>query len=44
MTTGRTLTGLILCLAALTMLMACMEAGPSSPSPVTEAPPPPLIL
>ena len=41
MTLRRTLTGFVLCLAALTMLMACTEAGPPSPSPVTEVPPPP---
>jgi Bacterial SH3 domain len=44
MTPGRTLTGLALCLVALTMLMACMEAGPPSPPPVTEAPPPPTYF
>ena len=42
MTPRRTLTGLVLCLAALTMLMACMEAGP--PSPSTVAPPPPIYF
>ena len=39
-----TLTGLVFCLVALTMLMACMEAGPPSPSPVTQAPPPPTYF
>ena len=41
MTPKRTLIGLVLCLAALTMLMACTEAGPPSPSPMAVAPPPP---
>ncbi len=34
----RTLIGLVFCLAALTMLMACVEEGPP---PYTEPPPPP---
>ena len=41
MTPRRTLTGLVLCLVALTMLMACVEAGPPSPSPVVSPPSPP---
>ena len=44
MTQRRTLIGLVFCLVALTMLMACTEAGPPSPSPVTEAPPPPTYF
>ena len=42
MTPRRTLTGLVFCLAALTMLMACVEGGPppSSPPP----PPPPMSV
>lgn len=43
MTPRRTLTAFALFAAALTMLMACAEAGPPSPPPVAEAPPPPPI-
>lgn len=46
MTQRRTLTGLVFCLAALTMLMACVEgpppySPPPPPPPVSEGPPPP---
>lgn len=43
MTPKRALTGLALCLLALTMLMACVEPGPPPPPPpmVEEPPPPP---
>ena len=40
----RTVTGLALCLLALTMLMACVEPGPPPPPPMmmeTQPPPPP---
>ncbi|MCX5888463.1 MAG: SH3 domain-containing protein [Deltaproteobacteria bacterium] len=37
----RTVTGLALCLMALTMLMACVETGPPPPPPMVETPPPP---
>ncbi len=41
MTPRHTLAGLVLCLAALTILMACTGAGPPSPPPMAEPPPPP---
>ena len=41
MTPRCTLTGVVICLAALAMLMACTEAGPPSPPPMVVAPPPP---
>ena len=41
MTPRRTLTIFTLFGIALTMLMACAEAGPPSPPPVVETPPPP---
>ena len=37
----RTVTGLALCLLALTMLMACVEPGPPPPPPMMETMPPP---
>ena len=46
MTPRRTLTGLVFCLAALTMLLACVEEGgpppymPPPPPPMSEGPPP----
>jgi hypothetical protein len=44
MTHRLTLTGLVFCLAALTMLMACAEAGPPSPPTVAAPPPPPIYF
>jgi Bacterial SH3 domain len=41
MTSRRTLAGLVLCLAALTMLMACTEPALPPPAPLAVAPPPP---
>ena len=50
MTQRRTLTGLVFCLAALTMLMACVEGGPPPsyppppPPPMSEGPPPSIFF
>ena len=42
MTLRRTLTGLALCVMALTLFMGCVESGPPmSPPPMVETPPPP---
>jgi Bacterial SH3 domain len=42
MTLRRTLTGLALCVMALTLFMGCVEPGPPpSPPPMVEPPPPP---
>ena len=42
MTLRRTLTGLALCVMALTLFMGCVESGPPPPSPpMVETPPPP---
>jgi hypothetical protein len=42
MTLRRTLTGLALCVMALTLFMGCVESGPPpSYPPMVEAPPPP---
>jgi hypothetical protein len=43
MTLKRTLTGLALCVMALTLFMGCVEPGPSMPPPpmVSTPPPPP---
>ncbi len=41
MTLRRALTGLALCMMALTLFLGCAESGPPPPPPVTEAPPPP---
>ena len=43
MTLRRTLTGLALCVMALTLFMGCVEPGPppSMPPPMVETPPPP---
>ena len=43
MTLRRTLTGLALCVVALTLFMGCVESGPpmSPPPPMVEIPPPP---
>jgi hypothetical protein len=37
----RTLTGLVLCMMALTLFMGCVESGPPPPPPMVEPPPPP---
>ena len=37
----RTLTGLALCVMALTLFMGCVETGPPPPMVVMETPPPP---
>jgi hypothetical protein len=42
MTLRRTLTGLTLCVMALTLFMGCVESGPPlPPPPMVETPPPP---
>jgi hypothetical protein len=41
MTLRRTLTGLVLCMMALTLLMGCVESGPPPPVMMSEPPPPP---
>ena len=43
MTLRRTLTGLALCVMALTLFMGCVESGPPPPMspPMVETPPPP---
>ena len=43
MTLRRTLTGLALCVMALTLFMGCVEPGPPPlpPPPMVETPPPP---
>jgi hypothetical protein len=42
MTLRRTLTGLALCVMALTLFMGCVESGPPlPPPPMVETPPPP---
>jgi uncharacterized protein YgiM (DUF1202 family) len=42
MTLRRTLTGLALCVIALTLFMGCVEPGPPPmPPPIVETPPPP---
>ena len=41
MTLRRTLTGLALCVMALTLFMGCVETGPPPPVVVMETPPPP---
>ena len=41
MTLRRTLTGLALCVMALTLFMGCVETGPPPPMVVMETPPPP---
>jgi len=41
MTLRRTLTGLALCVMALTLFMGCVESGPPPPPPMMETPPPP---
>jgi len=41
MTLRRTLTGLALCVMALTLFMGCVETGPPPPIVVVETPPPP---
>ena len=42
MTLRRTLTGLALCVLALTLFMGCVETGPPPPPPpMVETPPPP---
>jgi hypothetical protein len=41
MTLRRALTGLALCVVALTFLMGCAEPSPPPPPPMVEPPPPP---
>jgi hypothetical protein len=41
MTLRRTLTGLALCVMALSLCMGCVEPGPPPPPPMVEPPPPP---
>jgi len=41
MTLRRTLTGLALCVMALTLFMGCVETGPPPPVMMVEPPPPP---
>ena len=41
MTLRRTLTGLALCMMALTLFMGCVESGPPPPVVVETTPPPP---
>ena len=44
MTLRRALTGLALCVMALTFLMGCAEPSPSPSPPIVEPPPPPLYF